>query len=274
MSWTQGQHNRVNQSPFIDPAGGDDRNPKPASSSYSRPNVQRNDTRGDYNQRTPSQAPRSSMPREVAATFTQEGLQTFSLIFSSAVEAAMAKSLPDLIEKAVERKMQEIMNQFLLEMNRMKDEFSLLVDTKMETAMQSSPTPVQPKEEAMAATPEFDEEAVNLSEQVPAFAVAQEVSSSQEPSLEVSNEASEEMETPESTATSQVRNKADVDRVVDALKAAVEPVTTDQLRSLLPDLPWGNNPSVKMNGFIRKSGGLIERAGRGLYQIRKEADVQ
>ncbi|KPV42228.1 hypothetical protein [Alicyclobacillus ferrooxydans] len=130
MTWTQGQPFRSNQPPFTDVDPQDNVQQPPVSRNYTRSN----DHRPDHRQRQSS--PRPNMrQQDVAATFTQEGLQTFSLIFSSAVEAAIAKSLPDIVERAIERKMRDMVLNFQHEIEERTSNFETVISGQIETVM-------------------------------------------------------------------------------------------------------------------------------------------
>ncbi len=112
MSWTQGQSRRGNESPFINPDNGGESSAPPTSNTYFKANGRRN----DYTHRQ-MQHTHSSQQKDVAATFTQEGLQAFSQIFSTSVEAAIAKSLPGMLDDAIERELQNIIQQIKNELS-------------------------------------------------------------------------------------------------------------------------------------------------------------
>lgn len=309
MSWTQGQQNRTSQSPFIDPVT-DDRPQKPSTSGYSKPNVQRN----DYSQRQPQNNVQQRQPqvKDVAATFTQEGLQTFSLIFSSAVEAAIAKTLPDLVERAVERKMQLFAKQVSDDVHRLAEDAlqSLakhaftVVEQQVETFLAGLSLPAiltpqapdeavqpvvtsEPSAEPIASSvPEvparLEEDPFTIEEhQSPMPDVSTDTDShlgsesrlgddEMEPQLTVSRSAALNNDTAdEARLHSTGRSEQEVQTLVQTMKKLNRPVKTDELKTLIPDIKWGSNPSIKMSHLMQKSNGQIERKSKGIYQYKK-----
>ncbi|MCL6446266.1 MAG: hypothetical protein K6T83_22940, partial [Alicyclobacillus sp.] len=55
--------------------------------------------------------------------------------------------------------------------------------------------------------------------------------------------------------------------VTEALRNAGRPVKADELRSMVPEVHWGNQPTLKMTALVNKSKGQIVRVGRGIYQL-------
>lgn len=290
MSWTQGQHNRMNQSPFIDPAS-EDRAPvpKPSTSAtgYTKPAGQRTDYN---NQRTP-QYTRPQPSREVAATFTQEGLQTFSLIFSSAVEAAIAKSLPDIVDKAVERKMREFVQQISTELNavatnlleRVVDDTARVLQQRLATVVTNIDMLNHTPQSVVADSQVPESSAVSADEvESSMIAHAPEATSAPDDSVQTTSAhspvqtellpltAPEALEAQEQgrDVRATKRTNDEVESLVQALQGLGRPAKTEELRQLVPDIHWSSNPSVKMSNLLIKSKGRIGRVGRGMYEYR------
>lgn len=239
MSWTQGQPNRVDQSPFIDPI----RDGK-GHQGYAKQGDRRNDRNGRQNSNPNS---RSNQPMErVAATFTQEGLQTFSQIFSTSVEAAISKTLPDLVERAVENQMKDFVRLVADELERRFSNVSQLV----------VPVTTEPSVEQSEMEEDLEER--------PEQAVASEP-------VEVDESTAKKSRRTTRVAKSEPANHrlaTELDMVIDALKAEGRPLKAEELRVLASGVKWGSNPSVKLSNLVIKSNGQIERVGRGTYQYK------
>ncbi|WAH35426.1 hypothetical protein [Alicyclobacillus dauci] len=250
MSWTQGQPPRGNQSPFIDPPR-DNKGPN----NHTKPNTGRN----DRNQR---QSPNTSYPHQnmsnVAATFTQEGLETFSLIFSSAVEAAIAKSLPEIVERAVKRSTEEVLNRAMEEMERVTSNLVSQVSQCVETAMKQTTTSIAESEQSPAyEILETEETAIPDATMVDTKETEY-----------IQSDVDDQGKSDNSSTSGQGRLARELESVIQTLKDAGRPIKTDELRLLTHDVQWGTNPSVKMSNLVSKSKGQIERVSRGVYQYK------
>ncbi|GMA61689.1 hypothetical protein NZD89_18300 [Alicyclobacillus fastidiosus] len=217
MSWTHGQPPRGNQSPYVDPK---------------REGNYRQGHNPNQRQAPTSDAGRASRPQQsnVAATFTQEGLQTFSQIFSSFVEAAIAKALPEIVERSIERKMSEILDQI-------RNELQPLLTSVMTQAYNAT--------QVVGTHSHTDIEG----DQTQETSHNQVVTANPVQSKPARRQTDEELEI-----------------LLKVLKEAGRPLRTTELRSLAPEVKWGSNPSVKINSLIQASEGQIQRVGRGLYQ--------
>lgn len=277
MSWTQGQQNRTNQSPFIDPSMEERTHSKPNSSGYSRPGGQRT----DYNQRTPNTTARVPSPpqRDVAATFSQEGLQTFSTIFSSAVEAAIAKNLPDLFERVLDKKVEHLLLRAQAEMNQVLTQVAgqLVEEVKTQLRREFTPPIAHSPSTVEAAVENPQANDVIVGERTTAIEQSE---LALEPQTRDHLNQSNEANRPESAIQHEVASArkddaeyptvaahdAEYESVLNALMKLGRPAKIEELREFVPDINWGKNPSVKMSGFMHKSGGQIERVSRGIYQ--------
>ncbi len=230
MSWTQGQSRPDNESPFINPENGRESNTPPSSNKYFKANGRRN----DYNHRHP-QHTQNSQQKDIAATFTQEGLQAFSLIFSSAVEAAIAKSMPDMLDNAIERQFSSVIQQI-------KNDLSIFA---AELVTQIANQIMDTVNAQLSKT--MDEPMLNGTE-------AQ------------SKPAANEYHTGDSDSAPFFSEEVEI--AVHALRTIERPVKTSELPSLIQDIKWGSNVSGKMSMLIRRSNGQIVRSGRGMYQYR------
>ncbi len=293
MTWTQGQPIRGNQSPFIDPESEDNKTvTPPPSRTYTKPYNRRNDAPAQRQQQPPRHAMKQA---DVAATFTQEGLQTFSMIFSSAVEAAIAKSLPDIVERSVERKFHDVVIQVRDDIAaltndlfaKLSDEIDGAVQAQFEKileriqAFEAVQHPPHHVESADGATHDDLPDAVTIEESVDEIQTGEEA--------QILNEQSQTLPAEEAADTSQVmhgyhlngsspdslQNDAKGDRrsraayevglVIETMKRVGRPIRTSELQSLIEEVRWGSNPSVKMTTLMNQSAGRIRRAGRGLY---------
>ncbi|GEO24783.1 hypothetical protein AAC03nite_05680 [Alicyclobacillus acidoterrestris] len=267
MTWTQGQPPRVNQSPFIDPT----KEMKP------------NDRRNNRNPRAPQGTSRHSQNMDnVAATFTQEGLQTFSTIFSTSVEAAIAKSLPEIVERAVERQIKQVLQQTIENFEKQTaDLASQIRDLKHlatrlsegaegASIVSKAPESVAVDDQQPQCRAENDEET-----KAPAVPAGDTVVDEpyEELTMPISDRPSDHPSPLKaSVAPTQTRIAKEVELVVKTLKEIGRPVKSDELRALASEVHWGANPSVKMNNLINKSNGQIERVGRGRYQYKNQVD--
>ncbi|MFB5192509.1 hypothetical protein [Alicyclobacillus fastidiosus] len=262
MTWTQGQPPRVNQSPFIDP-----------TKEPGNPNMKPNDRRNNRNPRAPQSAPRYQQNVDnVAATFTQEGLQTFSTIFSSAVEAAIAKSLPDIVERAVERQMKDLLQRAVSEIERITENLASQIESfaqgshagaqaesvaELEHANEADDATPSPTVNVLSEAPDVDEEVPTLLDEVD--------DTPEDAKTTAMDDASESSSV---ANPQQTRIAQEVELVVHTLRDIGRPVKSDELRTLTQDVQWGSNPSVKMSNIINKSNGQIVRVGRGMYQYK------
>ncbi|WDL95699.1 hypothetical protein [Alicyclobacillus sp. ALC3] len=214
MSWTQGQSNRGNQSPYVD-FENDERNRRP-----------------NYSNRRQNQVT-TSTPGNVAATFTQEGLSTFASIFSTAVEAAIAKSLPEVVEHAVERKLQDVLHVVHSEVDRLAAELVAKITEQTQATI------------GAFLKESFKTEQVDL--QMHDAPLSEETSAGNSQSNQVN------------------RSTTELNALIDTLKAIGQPIKASELPALVKEVEWGKNPSMKMTNLMHKSNGQIERVGRGLY---------
>lgn len=293
MTWTQGQPVRGNQSPFIDPESEDNKTvTPPPSRTYTKPYNRRNDAPAQRQQQPPRHAMKQS---DVAATFTQEGLQTFSMIFSSAVEAAIAKSLPDIVERSVERKFHDVFVQVRDDIAALTNDLFTKLSNEIDGAVQAQleqileriqvfeavQHPLHRVESADEGTHNDLPDSVTIEENVDEIKTGDEV--------QILNEQSQTLALEEATDTSEVMNgyhsndsspdnlqndatearraraAYEVTLVIETMKRAGRPIRTSELQSLIEEVRWGSNPSVKMATLMNQSGGRIRRAGRGLY---------
>ncbi|GMA61709.1 hypothetical protein NZD89_18390 [Alicyclobacillus fastidiosus] len=267
MTWTQGQPPRVNQSPFIDP-----------TKEPGNPNMKPNDRRNNRNPRAPQGAPRYQQNVDnVAATFTQEGLQTFSTIFSSAVEAAIAKALPDIVERAVERQMRDLLQQAVTDIERITRSLATQIESFAQSSAQSSSHAGAPEvsvvetEHANETSDDTPLPAVSVLSEAPEVdnEIPARPSEVDEQSADAKSDTVDHAsESSASTNTQTGRVAQEVELVVHTLREIGRPVKSDELRTLTQDVQWGSNPSVKMSSIINKSNGQIVRVGRGIYQYK------
>lgn len=255
MSWTNGQSVRQNQPPFVDSMN-EERTFNSQGNTYSQ--------QGGYkkNHRSYSTQPN----KDVAATFTQEGLQAFSTIFSSAVEAVLVKALPDLVEKAVERKVDEMSKQILLELHRVME--NQLSSLREPISVQNISTSEYSQQSEMEK--QFPEEALDTRLQgASSETKPQEDRLSKETTIQQSLHVNRAAEDGWQTNFHQTTSLAeDAKLVVDVMQKMDRPVRTNELPELIPDVYWGHNISMKMNKVMQKSAGRIERISKGLYVYR------
>lgn len=212
MSWTDGPNSKWNSS---------NPNQKTPVSNHRNPNQKDNG-----NNRRSVRVGQD----DVAATFTEKGLETFSKIFATSVESAISRVLPDAIERVIDAKLRDEIASLREEVNELRSMLS-----------QSSPaTPV----EISSATQERAETNA-VSKPV--------VESSKSVSRYHTGDVIEDQFDQELSALLKV------------MKELGRPVKSDELRSLLPEIKWSSNPSVKLSNLMIKSNGQIERVGRGFY---------
>lgn len=280
VSWTRGQSSNINQSPYKDPVK-DDRG-TPISPNY-KPT---NNNRRDVNTRPPqSSQPQQGHMKDIVASFSQEGLQTFSTIFSSSVEAAIAKTLPDLVERAIEKKMKQVIDEALNNANQLFMQFLSQIVLNTQTAIESRLNELiddQLKKQfpvtntSVVSVPDAHEvnhevstsEVAELSQ-----VVAQSESIQDAPAAQFAEEVTSPT-TPdgddEPVRPIENRLAHDFEKVIAILQSAGHPLSAEELRQAAEDVEWGNNFTVKMNRFIQKSNGQIERVGKGVYQFKAD----
>ncbi|MFD1674882.1 hypothetical protein [Alicyclobacillus fodiniaquatilis] len=234
MSWTQGQHREQ----YPDDNRG---NYKHSSGSANR---------RDYNSnKRDSGNTRNDRPNqeEVAATFTQQGLATFSEIFGSAVEKAIAKELPSVVSQAVAKELSSVVRQAVEEsierkmfqaIRLVKEEIIGDLLTHVSNILEESTREKVSAMETAAAAVQVTEEYKKVNESAE--------NSGSTPKVKTGNN--------------------DVDAVIALLKQKGQPVKFDEIKNLLPDLKWGSNPSVKMSNMVIHSMGQINRLGKGFYE--------
>lgn len=263
MSWTQGQQNRTNQSPFIDPQGEERPHTRTGNPGYNRTPA----ARPDYsNQRTPN-ATRVAPTKDVAATFTQEGLQTFSTIFASTVEAAIAKNLPDVFEKVLDRKLEQLALQVKVQIDDLVERISkeVVENWKAQSAdLGRLNMPQAPGSYSHDLNPQAAftaEPKVAIPAEFPA-----ENPLTQPAMLE---QTTPDQETAIPDAEQDLDHDSEVLAVMKALESHGQPAKIDQIRELAPQIVWGKNPSLKMASLMHRSNGQIVRIARGTYQFQQ-----
>ncbi|MCF8565119.1 hypothetical protein LLE49_10375 [Alicyclobacillus tolerans] len=260
MSWTQGQSAHTNLSPFLNQG-------EPSSSSY----IQQGSKRDARDARSRSNYP----PSNTAATFTQEGLQAFAAIFSTSVEAAIAKALPGLIEPIIERKMQELKDQILEEVKSMlanSDQTSKTAETSqtIETTATNEPSVlIETATTAITTTAATDTAATEDTANTADTADISEAAAPDSPDITETIEAAASAAVETSQPNSPLSLQMEFELVRDALKAAAGAVSMNALRENLPHIRWGRNFSAKMNRFMHMSNGQIERVKHGFYRYRE-----
>lgn len=262
MSWTNGQSVRTNQPPFMESTG-DDRTFTSQSTTYAQ--------QGNYKK---THRPYPSQPnKDVAATFTQEGLQTFATIFSTAVEAVLVKTLPELVEKVLDKKVEELSKQLLLEMHH-------LLKSQLTTSQVPSESTEQPGIARDNGNFHFGE---TIMQDRSDSTSVQSQNWGVEAGLGLApyNSLNSLSQTPPTTGSSQVavhsgpiqqpsRLIDDLKRVIGSLQHLDRPVRTNELPELVPEVYWGHNISMKMNKIMQKSEGRIQRISKGLYVYKND----
>lgn len=168
----------------------------------------------------------------VATSFT-EGLETFSEIFTTSVESAIFSILPAVIEKAIDAKLH--------------GEISLL-RKEIQELRNTLPRKIQETIHETLSVKEVDY--VN------------------KPATESSPNVNRHRIDDEK----QERIERELSSLLNILKEIGRPVKADELRSLLPEIKWSSNSSIKLSNLMIKSNGQIERVGRGFYQYVNSAE--
>ena len=226
MSWTNGQSARTNQSPFIDPVN-EERSIPPASTGY----TQQGHYKKGYRSHVPSQP-----AKEVAATFTQEGLATFASIFSSSVEAAMMKALPEVVDRVFAQKVEPLFEQLA---NQLRGE----IEAYLATSRESIERPEENVQESAAMSVEHGLHIGNPNSSARLSAQGE---------LESDGDGN--------------RIQRELEAVLAFLKDAGRAVRTKELCAMVPSVYWGKNASAKLTKLMRVSKGQIERIDKGLYR--------
>lgn len=221
MSWTKGQSRRENESPYIHQDTPGENNTSPATNNYFKANGRRS----DYNHRQPQH----NAQKDVAATFTQEGLQAFAQIFSTSVEAAIAKALPEKLDEAIAKQLKTMKNELVEALRAtLIEQVAHAIDERVSSLLQ----------EHLAS----DKTVVQTTTEV--------------------EQSGTDLVTPDSRASI----SREVEAVIQQLKDIGRPVQANELQSLLTGIRWSGNVSAKMTKLINRSNGQILRKGRGLYQ--------